>query len=112
MNTNTKTTTSAAREYNWAVREVGSCTTRVNTFRTTSDHWVEIRTREDARGTYVSVRVQNDNAFFDACCVSFYGINREVLAADFANDYLESVALEDICKHFDEICTQFGRYEE
>jgi hypothetical protein len=112
MNTNTNTTTPAAREYIWAIREVGSHTIRVNTFRTTTDHWVEVRTREDSRGVHVSVRVQNGDAFFDACCVSFYGINREVLAADFANDYLESVALEDICEHFDEICTQFGRCEE
>lgn len=112
MNTNTITNTLASQDINWALTWTGGYATYINTYRTTSDLWVEIRTRKDAKGIHISMRISNNAAFFDVFSLSFYGINRETVATDFIDDYLESEALKEVCMHFDEVCTPYGRCED
>ena len=112
MDTNTVTNTPIFQEKDWGLVLVGSYATYNDTYRTTTDHWVDIRTKKDVRSTQISVRVHNREAYFDVNCLTFYGLNREKMAEDFIDDFLKSEALKDICLHFDEVGTQFGRWEE
>lgn len=112
MNTNTVTNTPAFQDKDWALVLVGCYATYNVTYRTTTDHWVDIRKRKDVRSTQISIRVHNEDALFDVNCLTFYGLNREKMAEDFISNFLKGEALKDICERFDEVSTQFDRWEE
>ena len=89
----------------WELILRGSFTTYTQTYITTSEHFITVSLIRHSTSSQVRIRVEKNDAFYQACHVTYFAENHEQLSDDFLRDYLASSALEDICRRFDELCT-------
>lgn len=80
-------------------------------FRAPSGHIIIVTSTFCPETTLLSIRVENEDGYLDACSVSFRGVNHEEDYAEFYEQYMDSPALFRICEDFDELCTWYEEDE-
>lgn len=96
----------------WEVLELGSTYETVDSYETSTGHYVTVRSTHYETCSHVHIQVSNDSGYYNACNVHFSGFNHENTSACFVKTYLQGSDLQGICKYFDELYIEYEDEDE